>query len=120
MSSWPALLLTAALMVAGSACGGDGDGTRGTSGATAVEGTVRTGDDTPVEGALVQVASPDDPTAVVPDIALYTDREGHYRWDLGPGNYEITISKDGFRTATKPVTLQRGSIATLDFTLEQA
>jgi hypothetical protein len=117
--SWAAVLLATASIVVG--CGGDDEGpARSGDEATAVEGTVTNPGGQPVAGALVQAAAPDDPTATLPDIALVTDQAGHYRWELGPGSYELTVSKDGFRTAANRVTLERGDVVTLDFTLEPA
>ena len=117
--SWGAVGLATALIVVLAGCGGEDEAaTPTTGGATAVEGTVTDSGGSPVEGALVQASAPDDPTAVLPDIALLTDRQGHYRWNLGPGSYELTVSKDGFRTAAKRVMLELGRVATLDFTLE--
>jgi hypothetical protein len=113
-------LATASIaLVAG--CGGGGDEAQAPSngGTTAVEGTVTDSGGNPVEGALLQ-ASADDPATILPDIALLTDRAGHYRWELGPGSYELSVSKDGFRTAAKRVTLGRGRVVDLDFTLEPA
>ena len=100
-----------------------GDSPQPTSGAQAsrgVVGTVRSTGGQPVEGALVQPRALDPNAPAVPEIAAYTGPDGRYSWDLPPGRWELTVSADGYRPATRQVTIEAGGPATLDFTLEPA
>ena len=49
---------------------------------------------------------------------LSTDAAGNYAGEeLPPGNYEVSVRKDGFATQTQKIELQVGRVETLDFRL---
>lgn len=70
-----------------------------------------------VEGAFIQPRSLDKPSPPIPEIAILSDSSGQYMWPLRPGNYEITVSADGYVSATGQVKVRAGAVTTLDFTL---
>jgi hypothetical protein len=73
----------------------------------------------PVSGGLVVPRSLDEPSPPIPELAVLTDKDGQYSWRLPAGNFEISISAQGFRTARKPVTVKAGQVSRLDFVLER-
>lgn len=87
--------------------------------ATGVKGCVVTADKTPVEEALVQPSSLDTPLNAIPEMAVVTDQQGCYQWQLLPGTYTIAISAEGYRPAQGRITIKRSEVATLNFTLER-
>ncbi len=94
----------------------------GQVGIGSVEGIVGRITDTrgrPVVGALVQPRSLDDPSPPIPEIAIVSDDNGRYTWQLSPGSYELSVSADGYRGMTKLTKVKAGQAATLDFTLER-
>jgi hypothetical protein len=104
--------------------GGHPDGPVSTDGRTGLSplreglaGRVLSPDRSPVAGALVQPRSLDTPGTRIPELAVVTDREGHYEWRLDPGEYEITVSADGYRRSVVKATVRRGRTTTLDITL---
>lgn len=57
-------------------------------------------------------------TATGQSTPAQSDAAGVYRVsDLAPGKYEISVSADGFSTATQTVTLASGAVQTLDIAL---
>ena len=107
----------------GNGRGGGGDEPRssdtdaGTGVVTGVGGMVRSSAGTPVTGALVVPVSADQPHQAVPEMAVVTDAEGRYVWSLRPGAYDVTVSADGHRPATRHVVVTEGQTAPLDFDL---
>ena len=94
----------------------------GQVGIGSVEGIVGRITDTrgqPIVGALVQPRSLDDPSPPIPEIAIVSDDNGRYTWQLSPGSYELSVSADGYRGMTKLTKVKAGQAATLDFTLER-
>lgn len=84
-----------------------------------VVGTVRNAAGQPVEMVLVQPRALDPNAAAVPEIAVYSGKDGRYSWDLPPGRWELTAVADGYRTTRKSVTVGTTGPATLDFVLER-
>ena len=115
---------TLALLLA--ACGGGDDGDRngGDAPTGAVTGALvgRVTDEAgrPVQRAFVEPTSLDTPAAAVPEIAVFTDESGRYRWTLEPGRYEVATRADGYRRAVEEVEVRGGTETTLDFTLSRA
>lgn len=69
----------------------------------------------PIAGATVQIVN----QASNQTFVTQTDREGFYVFtQLEPGNYQIKVVKDGFRTVTRAVTLNVSSAIKIDFVLE--
>jgi hypothetical protein len=82
-----------------------------------VTGRVLSPDRSPVAGAVVQPRSLDTPAKRVPELAVVTDGDGRYEWRLGPGEYEIAVSADGYRRSVVKATVRPGRTTTLDITL---
>jgi hypothetical protein len=72
----------------------------------------------PVENALVTPRSLDG--GAVPEMAVLTDENGRYTWTLRPGRYQVSVSAEGFDTATAKATIVEHALTTLDFTLAPA
>lgn len=83
-----------------------------------VEGRITDTEGRPVEGALIQPSSLDDPRQPIPEIAILSDATGKYQWPLFPGHYEILASAEAFQAKTKPVTVQARQVTRLDFVLQ--
>jgi hypothetical protein len=73
-----------------------------------------------IAGAAVQPKSLDDPSPPIPEIAIVSNGEGRYTWRLQPGNYEISVSVEGYKGATKRVSVKATQQTTLNFVLERA
>lgn len=84
-----------------------------------VRGQVRTADGSPVVDAVVQVRSLDDPPRLVPELAVTTDQDGHYRWLLRPGRYELSVAPSpGAAPVTSPaVEVDAGQTLTVDLSV---
>jgi hypothetical protein len=95
---------------------GGGSGTNALEG---VKGRVTAPDGSPIVNALVQPKSLDDPSTPIPEIAILTDEDGRYKWRLFPGEYEISVSAEGYQPAIKRATVKAGQAAMLDFKLER-
>src|SRR5467141_1421380 len=54
------------------------------------------------------------------ETTVYTNEDGIYHFaDLGPGNYELSVSKRGFKVIVKPgVTLHVADTVSMNFTME--
>ena len=126
-NGWMAALV-AFILLASSGCSYSNEDSPVTStgqveiGSGNVEGIVGRITDTrgqPIVGALVQPRSLDDPSPPIPEIAIVSDDNGRYTWQLSPGSYELSVSADGYRGMTKLTKVKAGQAATLDFTLER-
>lgn len=87
---------------------------------TGVKGRVIGPDAAPLMGGVILPKSVDDPPRRVPEIAAVTDRDGRYQWRLLPGDYTISAVADGYKTTTKPVTVEAQHVTTLNFRLRRA
>lgn len=85
-----------------------------------VVGWVTTLDGYPVEGAFIQARSLGASGPPVPDIAILSDSQGRYAWQLLPGTYELSVTAEGYRPATGRVTVKPGQVITLNFSLKRA
>src|SRR5689334_22266727 len=81
-----------------------------------ISGIVRDGTQAAVAGAGVTITDKDKGIT----LQFLTSENGSYQApSLNPGNYTVTIRKDGFKEAIQPsVTLQVDQTARVDFTLE--
>jgi hypothetical protein len=79
----------------------------------AVQGQVRDAQGQPIQGVLV-VPQGSEP---VPEIAVFTNAQGSYRWSLAPGTYTMTFSMDGYSPAKHSVTVPADQQVSLDVTL---
>jgi Carboxypeptidase regulatory-like domain len=88
--------------------------------AAAVTGDVFDAAGRPVPGALVTAVSLDTPGSPVPEIAVLTDRGGHYRWPavLAAGRYRLEV-RTANGTGTSEVTVHSGTTASADLTLRR-
>lgn len=108
----------AVLLVALLALGGCGEAATSDSGATPppstdrlvlVTGTVVDDAGRPVEGALVQPRSVDDPPLPVPELAVLSGPDGRYEWRLAAGRYEFTAVKGDRTGVPAEVTASAGA-----------
>ena len=88
--------------------------------AGALVGVVTGPGGTPVLDASVSPQSLDRPGNPISQIGIITDVHGRYRWVLVPGQYAITVYREGFQRATQTITLAPGEPARLDFVLDPA
>jgi hypothetical protein len=81
-----------------------------------LQGTVKDATGAVISNAHVEVKG----TTLVGSKSLNTDPSGYYRFaNLPPGNYVMTVSAKGFKTAKREgVTLEVGHLPTLDILLE--
>jgi len=97
-----------------SADAGHSAGVRLTEGVT---GQITGDDASAVAGASVLAASADPNGPAVPEMAIVSDASGRYEWPLRPGRYELAVIAEGYRRASKIVSVRSGEVATLDFVL---
>jgi carboxypeptidase family protein len=84
-----------------------------------VTGRVTSDTGEPVSGALMEPRSLDEPAPAVPELAVLSDAEGKYFWDLPAGRWALTAKAEGFRPASATVAVGDDAVATLDFTLQR-
>ncbi len=84
----------------------------------AVTGVVRDAAGKPVRGVHVAMTSLDNPGNAVPELAVFTDDDGRYRWpaSVAPGRYELRVAAPS-GTATTSVTVTSTGPATADLTV---
>jgi predicted extracellular nuclease len=83
---------------------------------TRVTGKVTDGSGNPIPGAGVAVTKS---SISVPEILVLTNEEGRYVWTLPPGEFTLTVHKDGYVEKSKDITLKEGETVELDFQLEK-
>jgi hypothetical protein len=54
----------------------------------------------------------------IDDVAVYSNTEGMYIWELPPGRFRLTFKRLGYETATRDVDIHEQDIITLDLQLE--
>ena len=82
-----------------------------------INGTVKDPNGAVVTGAQVTVRN----EATGETRAEVTDNQGKFKVEgLSPGSYKITISRDGFKTAERAVSIESGKTATIENKLEIA
>ena len=88
--------------------------------ATVLTGKVVDEQGNPVEDAMVMPSSRDNPPRPIPEIAVMTGAQGAFTWHLpGPGNYDITVIKEGYLQTTVAIMAGPGP-NNRDFTLRKA
>lgn len=115
-----AALVPAGALLAGCLPAGDGSVAPAPGGggvAEGVEGRVTDGRGRPVAGAFVEARGTGANPNPVPEIAVFTDEDGRYRWFLPAGSYAITVSAEGRGQRTLAVTVPRGGAVRLNFVL---
>ncbi len=55
----------------------------------------------------------------VPEMLVLTNEEGEYVWELPPGEFTLTVYKDGYAEKSMDITVKEGETAKLDFELEK-
>jgi len=102
----------------GGAAAVDGGGHAGAE--AGVEGHVTAPGPKPLENVAVRPRSLDEPAAAIPEMAVVSEPDGHYRWTLSPGQYEISFTAEGYKPAIRRTTVSPGQVTRLDVTLEPA
>jgi hypothetical protein len=83
-----------------------------------VAGFIRDPAGRPIRSAVIRSMGLAVPSPPIPEIAIVSDKDGYYVWRLVPGPYEISVSAEGYRSASKRARVEPGRQARLDFTLE--
>lgn len=120
-------LVNAALLIgllALGACGGEtGSSDAGeppgpaTTASATISGVVVDAGGRPVDGALVQPKSLDDPPRPVPELAVFSGPDGRYEWQLPAGRYEFSATKDTRTGTPSEVTAAAGGTEQLELRL---
>jgi len=84
-----------------------------------VYGWVTSSGGAPVGRAFVEPTAVEGTTGPVPELAVFTDDDGRYRWSLGPGTWAIRVSAEGYRTTTGTVRVVDGPAVLLDLVMER-
>ena len=80
-----------------------------------LQGTVKDQSGAVVPNAHVVVHG----ATLVVDKGIDTDGSGYFRFaNLPPGDYDVTVSAKGFKTAKRDLTLEVGHLPSIDFTLD--
>lgn len=96
---------------------GQSDG--GGASVPAIRGRVLDAAGQPVVGVLVLPESTDSPSQAIPEIAVMTNEQGEYQWNLPPGSYTLRFTAEGYTARAEPVTVVVGQPVTLDVTLQR-
>ncbi len=112
------LALLIGVLVLG-ACGGeapssDADAPSPTTARATVTGVVTDSAGRPVDGALVQPRSLDDPPHPVPELAVLSGPDGRYEWHLTAGRYEFSATKGEHVGVPAEVNAVAGGTGRLD------
>ena len=86
--------------------------------AQGVVGRITASNGHPISGAFIQPMSLNNDGPPIPEIAILTDDDGWYQWPLLPGTYEISVSAEGYQSATKQVTIRTERVANVNLTLQ--
>jgi hypothetical protein len=84
-----------------------------------VQGTVVDQGGRPLTHVVITPQSTDTPPQPVPEIAVFTDDQGRYKWSLAPGAYTFTFVHDGYVPLTKAVNVANNHPTPLDVVLQQ-
>ena len=84
-----------------------------------VEGRVTATGQKPLAGVSVQ-PRPLQPATAIPEMAVVSEDGGQYRWNLRPGEYEISFALEGYQPATHRVTVRPREVTRLDVELKPA
>jgi hypothetical protein len=84
-----------------------------------VEGRVIDAAGNPIAGILVMPASTANPPEAVPEIAVLTDAQGRYKWNLSPGPYTFTFTREGYAPAMQKIVVKPDQPVKLDLTLQK-
>jgi hypothetical protein len=87
--------------------------------AEGVTGTVAEEGGRPVEGAMIVPKSLDINGPAIPEIAIFSDKDGRYQWPLRPGRFEVLVRASGYGDVTQQVTVAPRTVATLDFVVRR-
>lgn len=82
-----------------------------------VSGVVVDADGRPVDGALVQPKSLDNPPQAVPELAVMSGPDGHYEWQLAAGRYEFSAIKDERTSTPSEITALAGGTEQVELRL---
>ena len=85
--------------------------------ARGITGLVQAPDGSPVPDVFVAPESLATPPVRLPEIAIVTDRQGVYHWDLPPGPYRLTFTAAGYAATSAHVVVPTAGAARLDVTL---
>jgi hypothetical protein len=85
--------------------------------ARGITGLVQAPDGSPVPDVFVAPESLASPPVLLPEIAIVTDRQGVYHWDLPPGPYRLTFTAAGYAATSAHVVVPTAGAARLDVTL---
>jgi carboxypeptidase family protein len=83
------------------------------------EGRIVDAGGNPVAGVLVMPESTANPPQAVPEIAVLTDEHGRYKWNLSPGPYKLTFTREGYAPATQTIVVKPDQPVKLDVTLQK-
>jgi hypothetical protein len=81
------------------------------------EGTVRNRAGRPLGGVFVQAKGVGPGAPTVPELAVFTDPSGFWRWDLPPGRYRLTFTLEGYPTTMHQIQVLAARTVRLDVVL---
>ncbi|MDQ2995506.1 MAG: carboxypeptidase regulatory-like domain-containing protein [Chloroflexota bacterium] len=84
-----------------------------------VQGRITDAMGNPIAGVLVMPVSTVNPPQAVPEIAVLTDAQGRYTWNLSPGAYTFTLTREGYALASQPIVVKPDQPVKLDVTLQK-
>lgn len=73
-----------------------------------------------MEELLVRAESLDQPSRPIPELGVLTGKDGRYFWPLSPGRYRISVSAEGYQSASGTATFKAGERATLNLTMQRS
>lgn len=73
-----------------------------------ITGTVTDPTGQPLPWVLVTPEPIGQTSGPIPEIAIYTDKDGHFRWTVPSGPYDFVFQKEGYHTHRERVYAQPG------------
>lgn len=70
-----------------------------------IRGTVQDQNGNPVSGVLVVPEPKEELSVPIPEIAVYTDEQGKFTWNLPPGEYDFVLTQNERNTDKHTVTI---------------
>lgn len=74
----------------------------------AIHGTVQDQQGQPAAGILVMPEAKGDHPFPIPEIAVFTDEQGKFIWNLPPGDYDFVLTRNGSELGRHPVKVPDG------------
>lgn len=70
-----------------------------------------------VQGALIVPRSLGPTGPAIPELAVLSDEAGRFEWPVPAGTYEVLVTADGHRSASREVSVAKGKVTRIEVVL---